>query len=94
MHYFLASMFVVVGLFLVACTISEPTPRRTHASNPTSLPKPLNTMACDRAYPTVCIDPYPPDVDCGEIAYRRFQVLRPDPHGFDRDRDGVGCEWD
>ncbi|WP_460170284.1 excalibur calcium-binding domain-containing protein, partial [Thermus sp. FJN-A] len=24
--------------------------------------------------------------------HTRFQVLPPDPHRFDRDRDGVGCE--
>ena len=47
---------------------------------------------CDPSYPTVCIPPYPPDLDCGEIRYRRFQVLSPDPHGFDGDNDGVGCE--
>ena len=47
---------------------------------------------CDPAYPTVCISPPPPDLDCNEISYRRFKVLRPDPHGFDRDGDGIGCE--
>jgi endonuclease YncB( thermonuclease family) len=47
---------------------------------------------CDPAYPTVCIPPPPPDLDCGQIPYRNFTVLPPDPHHFDRDRDGVGCE--
>jgi len=47
---------------------------------------------CDPAYPTVCIPPPPPDLDCGDIPYRRFQVLSPDPHNFDRDADGIGCE--
>ena len=47
---------------------------------------------CSPAYPTVCIPPAPPDLDCGEIPFRRFTVLSPDPHGLDRDRDGVGCE--
>jgi micrococcal nuclease len=47
---------------------------------------------CDPAYPTVCIPSPPPDLDCGEIQFRRFRVLRPDPHGFDRDKDGIGCE--
>jgi micrococcal nuclease len=41
----------------------------------------------------VCIPPYPPDLDCGQIAYRNFRVLSPDPHGFDgSDHDGIGCE--
>ena len=47
---------------------------------------------CDPAYPTVCIPPPPPDLDCKDISYRNFQVLQPDPHKFDRDRDGIGCE--
>jgi micrococcal nuclease len=47
---------------------------------------------CDPAYPTVCIPPRPPDLDCGSISYQDFQVLEPDPHGFDRDNDGIGCE--
>jgi hypothetical protein len=47
---------------------------------------------CDPAYPTVCIPPPPPDLDCGDIPYRNFTVRAPDPHYFDGDRDGVGCE--
>lgn len=47
---------------------------------------------CDPAYPTVCIPPPPPDLDCGDIPYRRFTVLAPDPHHFDGDHDGIGCE--
>ena len=47
---------------------------------------------CDPSYPGVCIPPYPPDLDCGQIVFRRFVVLPPDPHRFDGNRDGVGCE--
>lgn len=47
---------------------------------------------CDPHYPTVCIAPYPPDLDCGDIPHRRFEVLQPDPHTFDGDRNGIGCE--
>jgi hypothetical protein len=36
--------------------------------------------------------PPPPDLDCGDIQYRRFAVLQPDPHHFDADKDGIGCE--
>ena len=50
------------------------------------------TSACDPSYPGVCIAPAPPDLDCGDIPFKRFQVVPPDPHGFDRDQDGVGCE--
>lgn len=47
---------------------------------------------CDPAYPTVCIPPPPPDLDCGQVAFTNFRVLAPDPHNFDSDGDGVGCE--
>ncbi len=47
---------------------------------------------CDPSYPTVCIPPPPPDLDCADVPYRNFTVLPPDPHGFDGDGDGVGCE--
>jgi hypothetical protein len=48
--------------------------------------------ACDPSYPDVCIPPPPPDLDCTRIIYRNFTVLPPDPHGFDGDGDGLGCE--
>lgn len=47
---------------------------------------------CDDSYPGVCIPPYPPDLDCGDIAERDFAVQGSDPHGFDREGDGLGCE--
>ena len=47
---------------------------------------------CDPAYPTVCIPSPPPDLDCGDIRFTNFRVRPPDPHGFDSDNDGVGCE--
>jgi hypothetical protein len=51
------------------------------------------TNNCDPSYPGVCIPPAPPDLDCGDIPFKRFQVLPPDPHNFDgRDSDGLGCE--
>ena len=47
---------------------------------------------CDPSYPDVCIAPPPPDLDCKDVPYRRFRVLEPDPHNFDGNHDGVGCE--
>ena len=64
---------------------------------PDEIPKESQTPTtsenqCDPSYPDVCIPPYPPDLDCGDIPYKNFRVLPPDPHGFDRDKDGIGCE--
>lgn len=65
----------------------------------TSFPTPKPTVKpaqgsgnCDPAYPDVCIAPPPPKLSCKDIPYRRFRVLPPDPHGFDGDKDGIGCE--
>ena len=60
---------------------------------PTSVPStPTKEISCDTSYPDVCIPPYPPDLDCGEIQFANFKVLPPDPHRFDGDKDGIGCE--
>ena len=47
---------------------------------------------CDTSYPDVCIPPWPPDLDCGEISHKNFRVVGEDKHGFDLDNDGIGCE--
>jgi len=54
--------------------------------------QPPQQINCDPSYPDVCIPPPPPDLDCKDIPYRNFRVLPPDPHRFDRDKDGIGCE--
>ena len=64
-------------------------PRVTRPSTPAPA---TQSAQCSPAYPGVCIPPGPPDLDCGDIAERRFKVVAPDPHRFDRDGDGVGCE--
>jgi hypothetical protein len=47
---------------------------------------------CHPAYPTVCIPPPPPDLDCDQVPFVNFVVRPPDPHNFDGDHDGRGCE--
>jgi hypothetical protein len=47
---------------------------------------------CDSSYPDVCIPFGPPDLDCTDIPQKRFSVPGSDPHGFDADGDGIGCE--
>ena len=47
---------------------------------------------CDSSYPEICITTYSAKLSCGDIPFRNFKVLLPDPHGFDSDGDGIGCE--
>jgi micrococcal nuclease len=70
----------------------RPTPTPILAPPPKPTATARATGDCDPAYPRVCIPPPPPDLDCGDIPYRRFEVLPPDPHRFDGDHDGIGCE--
>src|SRR5438552_14436646 len=73
--------------YFAFCSVSEF--GTTAWSGCASPPPPGN---CDPAYPDVCIPPPPPDLDCSDIPYRNFRVLPPDPHHFDGDGDGIGCE--
>jgi hypothetical protein len=47
---------------------------------------------CDASYPDVCIPSPPPELNCDDVDFRNFRVLSPDPHGFDGDNDGIGCD--
>lgn len=77
-----------------ATSTATPKPVVASVPPPTSTSRPTATLRpeCDPAYPTVCIPPSPPDLDCKDIPYRKFQVLPPDPHRFDSDHNGIGCE--
>jgi hypothetical protein len=58
---------------------------------PVSPPAPF--APCDRSYtPYLCIPSPPPNLDCSDISHRNFFVRAPDPHEFDGNDDGVGCE--
>lgn len=57
-----------------------------------SIPTVAADNACDPSYPDVCIPSPPPDLDCPDITYRNFRVVGPDPHLFDGNHDGEGCE--
>ncbi len=69
---------------------TENTGSRKDTELAVSASEPLNN--CDSAYPGVCIPSPQPDLDCKDISYKNFRVKSPDPHKFDRDKDGIGCE--
>jgi hypothetical protein len=57
---------------------------------------PTSAQSCDPSYPDLCLAAYP-DLDCGDIGYSLTVLHDPsitayDPHGFDADFDGIGCE--
>ncbi|MCW2545464.1 MAG: hypothetical protein JWM40_3016 [Frankiales bacterium] len=78
-----------VGLWSACAAQPAAQPQQPAAPAKTTGP---SRSGCDPSYPTVCIPPPPPDLDCGDISFRRFTVLAPDPHHFDADHDGIGCE--
>lgn len=67
---------------IVATTTTAPTVTSTTSSGGN----------CHPSYPDVCIPPPPPDLNCADIPHRRFRVVGSDPHGFDGNKDGIGCE--
>jgi micrococcal nuclease len=69
----------------------------TPLHKPAPKPKPQTHTAnnggggnCDPGYDP-CIPPYPPDLDCSDVD-GPIRVLGDDPHGFDADGDGIGCD--
>jgi len=74
--------------------ITEPIQQQVPAPGFEDIPEMIveTENSCDSSYPDVCIAPYPPDLNCGDIGYSNFRVIGDDPHGFDRDNDGIGCE--
>jgi micrococcal nuclease len=51
-----------------------------------------STTGCDPSYPDLCLPPPPPDLDCADVDERAFRVEGDDPHHFDGDGNGLGCE--
>ncbi|HYV00942.1 MAG TPA: PASTA domain-containing protein [Actinomycetota bacterium] len=46
---------------------------------------------CDPSYPTLCLKPRGPDIDCSDLTVHGFKVLPPDPYHLDTNGDGIGC---
>lgn len=85
------------GRGLWSCGPSSATAPPPAASPPpttaTRQPAAVTGSECHPAYPDDCIPPPPPDLDCSDVARKvRVDHRFGDPHGFDRDNDGWGCE--
>ena len=78
---------------LVPANTALPQPTAVPPTRATATSQPVATARrCDPSYPDVCIPPYPPDLNCKDVPYKRFRVVGADPHRFDADHDGIGCE--
>ncbi|MBW4465038.1 MAG: excalibur calcium-binding domain-containing protein [Pegethrix bostrychoides GSE-TBD4-15B] len=69
------------GLLLIASALAIPAPQPAAAQE-----------NCEPSYPTLCIPVGSADLDCKDVDQTNFPVRQPDPHRFDGDKDGVGCE--
>lgn len=58
----------------------------------TEPPPAITPGTCDDRYPDVCIPLSDDDLDCADISPRAFPVAGEDPHRFDGDGNGLGCE--
>ena len=93
-------------LIPVVINVDVPTQLPTPTSSPTNFPVTITATAtqlaptatptwgpeCEPSYPTICVPPPPPDLNCSDIPHVNFPVLPPDPHNFDSDNDGIGCQ--
>jgi micrococcal nuclease len=79
------------------------TPAATPAAKSAPAAQPVaqqDRSKCDPHYPDNCFPYYPPDLDCAQVAPAKdFKVVYfgneykgKDPHRFDKDHDGIGCE--
>jgi uncharacterized repeat protein (TIGR01451 family) len=87
------------GTATTTTTISSATSDPSAANNTATTTTTVTAVpreACAASYPDVCIPPPPPDLNCNQVQYKRFRVIytvpNPDPHRFDADHDGIGCE--
>lgn len=75
----------------VAAPPPPPAPEPEPEPEPVA-PQPPPSGDCHPAY-TPCISPTPPDLNCPDVdGPIQIDHAHGDPHGFDREKDGVGCE--
>lgn len=80
-------------------TATTPTTTGTTTAAPTTTTTTTPTTPqpnCHPSYPDFCIQPPPPDKNCGDFSQKNFRVRHdvsdPDPHRLDGDKDGRACE--
>lgn len=61
---------------------------------PAPAPEPVApaASACDPNYSGACVPVVPYDLNCDDVPASNFASIGSDPHGFDREGDGLACE--
>jgi len=85
-----------IFIFQLQTNVAQPTSFIYSTNTPYSLATqpPSSGDNCEPAYPDVCIHASP-RLNCVELrklSIFHFRVLPPDPLGYDKDNDGIGCE--
>ncbi len=99
---FLCVICICLAVFNSSGGGGNPTPTAPAFIPPTqqpSIPLPTHPLPaqqplCNPSYPTTCLNNNP-RLNCVELrakGIQKFQVLSPDPLGYDDDGDGIGCE--
>jgi len=84
-HRVVENIFTIVYAGSIFSNANTSAPYTTNSS--------YDSMDCDfSSYPDFCIAYPPPNLNCDDVDGKDFKVFPPDPHGFDRDKDGEGCE--
>lgn len=93
----LASALAAVTFAATGCDLEEE-PTNGNGGNPaetvdSGFDEEPEAAGCDPSYPDFCIPPIEEsgDLDCADVG-GPFSVRGSDPHGFDGDGDGLGCE--
>ena len=97
----LVIFFAVIGAIGLALKDNTSSPSNTAPTQSPNVPTQSSNSfqaapepskpRCDPSYVGVCIPPPPPDLDCKDVP-SNIRVVGSDPHGLDRDNDGIGCE--
>ena len=77
---------------LAAAAAAQQDKQEEQAAGQTGGTAEVGDNSCHPSYPDVCIPPPPPNLNCDDVSASNFEVVGSDPHGFDGDNDGIGCE--
>ena len=91
-------LVIISVIFVSTETLVQEALALSNVSNVNFTSAPFTSLSndsskCDfTSYPDFCIASPPPSLNCDNVNGEDFTVFPPDPHGFDRDHDGEGCE--